>query len=264
MSSIFISHSHEDKKFVNKLAKDLREEGYYVWIDDAEIKIGDSLIEKIREGIDKVAYVGAVISNNSINSEWVKRELDIAMNQEIEGKKVRVLPILLDDVCIPGFLVGKKYADFRKEDLYEDSLDEIKMRLDEIPKSDKNLTQKQASIFAKRLEILKKELSTSKKEKNLLLRRLEIERREVNPKLEKCIENEQKSFPELIDINKNYAFDIGGTPVTAGYILHALRKEKIKGGPHQIVLYAEINNKADELSLLVEATLRRIKNISDN
>jgi len=110
MSSIFLSHSHGDKSFVNTLAKDLRISGYYVWTDDAEIKIGDSLIQKIREGIDKVEYVGAVLSYNSINSEWVIKELDIAMNQEIEGKKVKVLPLLLDDVELPGFLKGKKYV----------------------------------------------------------------------------------------------------------------------------------------------------------
>ncbi len=132
-SSIFLSHSHADKDFVNKLAKDLKGAGYYVWTDYAEIKIGDSLIEKIREGIDKVDYVGVVISRNSINSEWVKKEVDIAMTQEIEGRRVKVLPILLDDVKLPGFLESKKYADFKSESLYKKSLNEIEKRLDEIP-----------------------------------------------------------------------------------------------------------------------------------
>ncbi|HEC91887.1 MAG TPA: toll/interleukin-1 receptor domain-containing protein, partial [Candidatus Atribacteria bacterium] len=98
MSSIFLAHSKKDKKFVDKLARDLRNAGYYVWIDEAEIKVGDSLIEKIREGIDKVSYVGVVISHNSIKSEWVRKEVDIAINQEIEGKRVKVIPILLDNV----------------------------------------------------------------------------------------------------------------------------------------------------------------------
>ena len=136
MSSIFLSHNHADKPFVNKLAKDLRMSGYYVWTDDAEIKIGDSLIQKIREGIEKVTYLGAVISSNSVDSEWVKKELDIAMNQEIEGKKVKVLPLLLGDVELPGFLKGKKYADFREERLYDNSLNEIKKRLDEFHSND--------------------------------------------------------------------------------------------------------------------------------
>ena len=104
MSSIFLSHNSKDKPFVRRLADDLRKEGFYVWVDEAEIKLGDSLIEKIREGLDKMEYVGVVLSKNSINSEWVKKEIDIAMNQEIEGKRVKVLPIMLEQVEPPYFL----------------------------------------------------------------------------------------------------------------------------------------------------------------
>ena len=56
-----------------------------MWVDEAEIKLGDSLINKIREGIDKVEYIGVILSNNSINSEWVKHEIDIAMRPRNRG-----------------------------------------------------------------------------------------------------------------------------------------------------------------------------------
>lgn len=139
MSSIFLSHSHADKDFVNKLANDLQLKDYYVWIDDAEINLGDSLIQKIREGIDNVEYVGAIISKESIESEWVKKELDIAMNQEIEGKRVKVLPLLIDDVELPGFLKGKKFADFRTKEKYNTALKEITKRLGETSGNTKNM-----------------------------------------------------------------------------------------------------------------------------
>ena len=48
MSSIFLSHNSKDKPFVRKLADDLRKKGHYVWVDEAEIKVGDSLIGKLR------------------------------------------------------------------------------------------------------------------------------------------------------------------------------------------------------------------------
>jgi hypothetical protein len=83
LSSVFLSHSHADKPFARKLTADLRKAGHAVWIDEAEINIGDSLIVKIREGIDEVDYVAAILSTSSINSEWVKKELDIATNREI-------------------------------------------------------------------------------------------------------------------------------------------------------------------------------------
>lgn len=65
MSSIFLSHSSNDKPFVRKLAADLRRAGFYVWVDEAEIKVGDSLIEKIEDGIDNTDFLGVVISQNS-------------------------------------------------------------------------------------------------------------------------------------------------------------------------------------------------------
>ena len=114
MKSMFISHSWKDKPIARRIGNDLRKYGVDVWIDEASIKIGDSLISKIREGIDKVDFLVALISRNSIESEWVTKELDIAMNQEISNKRVKVLPVLLDDSTPPGFLLGKLYADVPK------------------------------------------------------------------------------------------------------------------------------------------------------
>ncbi len=116
--SIFLSHTSTDKPFVRKLASDLESHGVRYWLDEAEIKVGESLIERIRQGLDEVDYVAAVLSPNSINSPWVKRELDVAMNQEILGQKVKVLPILHQQCDLPGFLLGKFYADFTDQNNY--------------------------------------------------------------------------------------------------------------------------------------------------
>lgn len=85
--SVFLSHNTKDKSFVKRLARDLDNHGIKYWLDEAEIKVGDSLIEKIRSGIDEVDYVVTILSPNSIASSWVQREIDVAMNQEINGKK---------------------------------------------------------------------------------------------------------------------------------------------------------------------------------
>jgi GGDEF domain-containing protein len=129
LSSIFLSHSKADKPFVRRLSKDLKYFGIRVWVDEAEIQIGDSLIEKIREGIDNVKFVGVILSKTSVRSEWVKKEVDVAMNQEIEGKKVKVLPLLIESCDLPGFLKGKLYADFQIEDSYQKELFKLVKRL---------------------------------------------------------------------------------------------------------------------------------------
>lgn len=43
MSSIFLSHNHNDKPFVRRLAHDLQAVGVRVWLDESEIMVGDYL-----------------------------------------------------------------------------------------------------------------------------------------------------------------------------------------------------------------------------
>ena len=126
---IFLSHTWKDKSFARRLAGDLRASGARVWIDEAEIRLGDSLLEKIQEGIDSMDYLAVVLSPDSVASEWVKREVNVALNQEIAGKTVKVLPLLYRKCELPSFLIGKLYADFTNSSHYQDSLRLILDRL---------------------------------------------------------------------------------------------------------------------------------------
>lgn len=260
MSSIFLSHNSKDKPFVRKLADDLRKKGHYVWIDEAEIKVGDSLIGKIEEGIENTEYLGVVISNNSNKSEWVNREVRTALNQEIHNKKVKVLPILIEDAEIPPFLLDKKYADFTLDDNYDNALQDVLDRLSELPNGiEKTSYSKEEVEFYKQLiDQMKEELSATKNANERLIGRLEKERKNIPLSLKKCIESENESQPEFADVNRLYAFEAGSSNITAGYLLHGLRKEYMKGSPHIIALICDQENKNDELMLLMSATLDRL------
>ena len=119
MPSIFLSHNAADKPFARRLAARLIESGVVVWFDEVELKIGDSLVDKISEAINQVHYVAAVISSNSIKSTWVQKELSLAMSKEIKNNAIVVLPLLLDDCDIPTSLKDKLYADFRDPNNFE-------------------------------------------------------------------------------------------------------------------------------------------------
>lgn len=119
MSSVFLSHNSKDKPWVRKLAERLIVDSVTVWLDEAEINIGDSLIDKISEGIMEMQFVAAVISKNSLGSSWVQKEISIAMSKEIAGKKVTVLPLVIDDCQLPTSLSDKLYADFTNPDDFE-------------------------------------------------------------------------------------------------------------------------------------------------
>lgn len=113
MASIFLSHNSADKPFVRRLATALSKLGAKVWVDEAELKVGDSLLREIEKGIREMDYLGVVLSPAAVKSSWVERELEMAMNLEIAGKRVKVLPILHEDCDMPVFLMGKVYADCR-------------------------------------------------------------------------------------------------------------------------------------------------------
>ena len=127
MSSIFLSHNHKDKPFVRKLAERLNAHGIRTWVDEAEIRVGDSLITKIETAIKDFTYLGVILSPNSVTSQWVRREVNIALTQEINGTQVKVLPLLIESCEIPGFLSDKFYADFTKD--FEDGFETLLSRL---------------------------------------------------------------------------------------------------------------------------------------
>jgi hypothetical protein len=131
---IFLSHAHEDKPFVRHLARDLTSAGVKVWIDEAEMGVGDSLLDKITFAISEMDYLGVVISAYSAHSDWVTREIEIAMSEEIAGKRVKVIPLLLRGGVLPSVLTGKVFADFTSEPAYPDSLQRLVARLG-VPKT---------------------------------------------------------------------------------------------------------------------------------
>lgn len=115
MSKLFLCHSSTDKEFVRKLVDDLNKRSVGVWVDEREILVGDPIRQKIEDGLKTADYLGVVLSPASVQSEWVKKELDAKLIEEIEAKRVMVLPILLKNCEIPPLLKGKLYADFRSD-----------------------------------------------------------------------------------------------------------------------------------------------------
>lgn len=98
---IFISYSHADKTFVNKLATHLVRHNAHVWIDSWELNVGDSLIQRIQQAIQESSALLVVLSKASVQSEWCKKELNAGLVRELEEKKVLVLPVLVEDCDIP-------------------------------------------------------------------------------------------------------------------------------------------------------------------
>ena len=112
MWDIFLSYSHADSPFVKHLVPHLQSQGISYWLDKHEIGVGQTLIERIQYGIDNSGFLAVVISSNSVESEWVKKEVAVGIDKEVSQKQVFVLPIKIDGCRIPWLLAGKMCADF--------------------------------------------------------------------------------------------------------------------------------------------------------
>ncbi|MDK9724420.1 MAG: toll/interleukin-1 receptor domain-containing protein [Sterolibacteriaceae bacterium MAG5] len=248
MSSIFLSHSHEDKAFARRLAADLRKAGHAVWIDEAEINIGDSLIAKIRDGLDRVDFVAAVLSSSSIKSPWVTQELDIASNREIEEGRVVVLPLLLEPVPLPGFLKGKYYGDFTAPDRYGEMFSLLLRALgkpEEPPKpSEEELVQLREQLAAAKAAATHHQEALQAHQQAALHGKSE--------KLVAAITKANQSFPLHAPINTTHAFLACNTPVTLDYLLWAIAKSERKGA-HPLEVLVSMDNKWPEVAAMLDA-----------
>lgn len=110
---VFISYSHENKEFVDRLAMQLVQQNVHIWLDRWELSLGDSIIDKVQDAADGASALLVVLSNASVASEWCKKELSAGLLRELEEKRVVVMPVLLEDCKVPLFARGKLYADFR-------------------------------------------------------------------------------------------------------------------------------------------------------
>jgi hypothetical protein len=110
---VFISYSHKDKDFVVNLASQLVLHRARVWIDRWELKVGDSLTNKIQEAIQGASALVVILSKQSLASAWCNRELTAGLVRELEERRVVVLPCVIEDCEIPLFLRDKLYANSR-------------------------------------------------------------------------------------------------------------------------------------------------------
>lgn len=111
-TKIFISHSKKDREIALKLIERLREHEIEVWFDEFEIKIGDNFLDKIYSGLNECKYLAIILTNNSVNSSFVKEELSYAKLNELKNLDIKILPLLFEQCPIPDPIKLLQYGNF--------------------------------------------------------------------------------------------------------------------------------------------------------
>lgn len=95
--SCFISYSTKNQSFAEKLYVDLQNNGVRCWYAPEDLKVGDEIRTRIDESINMHDKVLLILSKQSIASDWVKKEVETAMERERKQKRVILFPIRLDN-----------------------------------------------------------------------------------------------------------------------------------------------------------------------
>lgn len=89
---VFISHAWEDKEsFVEEFVEELKKIGLKVWYDKSQMKLGDSMRQRIDDGLKKSRFGIVVLSPDYIKEGkyWTKTELDgLFQLESINGKTI--------------------------------------------------------------------------------------------------------------------------------------------------------------------------------
>lgn len=123
---VFLSHASEDKdRFVVDFARQLRESGVDVWLDQWEMKPGDSLVDKIfEEGLKNARAVIIVLSAISVQKPWVREELNASVVNRI-SRGTKLIPVIIDKCDVPESLRSTVWQKIDSLDNYSESLQRI-------------------------------------------------------------------------------------------------------------------------------------------
>ncbi len=110
---VFLSHASIDKQHVRRAKLELERHGITCWLDEDEILIGDSIVDRIDRALQDSRFVIFFVSEISNSSHWVNREIQATLARQLEDNESRILPALLDGTAPPALLKDFLWADLR-------------------------------------------------------------------------------------------------------------------------------------------------------
>lgn len=110
----FLSHTSSDKDLVGLVQKKLTQAN--AWYDAVDIENGESIPEKINDGLRNATHYVLFWSEKASKSPWVHAELNAAFIRMLDCK-CKFMIFVLDDTDLPELLQQYKYDKIDKSDL---------------------------------------------------------------------------------------------------------------------------------------------------
>jgi len=126
---VFISHAHQDAEFAHRLASDLTQAGWRVWIAPDSIRPGEKWVTAINRGLEESGVFVVALTPAGVASRWVRLETDAAIELENRGE-VQFIPLEVAACTVPALWNAYQRIPFRS---YEHGLRALLGRLGGAP-----------------------------------------------------------------------------------------------------------------------------------
>jgi TIR domain len=104
MPEVFISYSADAKKWAEKLASSLRQEGLVTWSDFENLSPGERWFDQIQEALDRADFYVVVLGPRSLMTDPQDRECQGALERTWSDPNKRIIPVLIGNAAPPAFL----------------------------------------------------------------------------------------------------------------------------------------------------------------
>ena len=119
-SKIFISHSHKDKNIALDLKKALKERAIDAWAFELDLPFGRNIVNDVKACLTKADCVLFLLSEHSRQSQWVGKELGLALDLQEKGSgRPQIIGVLCESASGPfnfdvlnyesGQVTGRRY-----------------------------------------------------------------------------------------------------------------------------------------------------------
>jgi hypothetical protein len=98
--SCFISYSNRDEVLAQRLYADLQVQKVLCWFAPEDLKIGDEFRSRIDESIQVYDRLLLILSEFSVKSRWVQKEVETAFEKEGKKNRIVLFPIRIDDAVM--------------------------------------------------------------------------------------------------------------------------------------------------------------------
>lgn len=99
LSACFISYANDDEVFAQQLHDDLQQYGVRCWLAAADENAVRSTVDDSIRYHDKLLLL---LSESSMNSDWIRKEVEAALQEEDRRSETVIFPLQLDDTFDTG------------------------------------------------------------------------------------------------------------------------------------------------------------------